>query len=386
MTLLAGILGALLIAFVLAEFFVTFVLPRRVKRDPRIARGILRVGWRGWRLAARRLPPAAADTMLGFYGPLALIAELALWALGLVVGFAALQWATGSHFASGRSIGFADDLFFSGGSLFSAAVSLSPASGVARALFLAEAACGFGVVFIVIGYLPALFQSFSRREVAVSKLDARASSPPSAGALLQHSGERGGWTSLGAYLGEWETWSAELMETHLTYPILAYFRSQHLDQNWLSALTAIMDASSFTLAATPVPEAAGAAEATFALGRHALVDLAFAFRAEPVPPEPPRLAAPEFAELWTLANQSGFELRPEDDARAHLEELRGMYEPYAATLAASLELTLPPWLPPPEAEANWRRADWQTRRGRSRRSPATRRSRPRGGKRRSGSS
>src|SRR5439155_8321727 len=139
----------------------------------------------------------------------------------------------------------------------------------------------FAVLFIAIGYLPALFQAFSRRELAVSQLDPRAGSPPSAGALLERSGTHGGWASLDSYLEEWDTWAAELMETHLSYPILAYFRSQHLNQNWLATLTTILDATAFAIAAAPTGTEAEAAEATFAIGRHAVADLAFTLRTRP---------------------------------------------------------------------------------------------------------
>jgi hypothetical protein len=359
MRVLVGILGALLVVLMLAEFFVTFMLPRRVKRDPRVARKVIRGGWNGWRVLARRLRPAAADTMLGIYGPLSLIGILALWTLGLVFGFAMLQWSTGSHLSGSGPVDFGDDLFFSGGGFLSASTNLTPVNSAARVLFLFEAACGFGVLFIAIGYLPALFQAFSRREVAVSQLDARAGSPPTAGALLERSGRRGGWASLDAYLGEWETWSAELMETHLSYPFLAYFRSQHLNQNWLAALTSILDASAFTLAATPSRGAAEAAEVTFAIGRHAVADLAYMLKAEPEPPNPERLTAEQFGELFVLARESGLELGDEDEAHSRLVELRTKYEPYAAGLARWLELKLPDWLPSPEAEANWRRSAWR---------------------------
>src|SRR5437899_8191503 len=110
MKILVGIVGALLVLLMLAEFFVAFLLPRRVKRDPRLARRVLRLGWHGWRFVARRLSPVAADTMLGFYGPLGLLLMLGLLAFGLIVGFASLQWAAGSHLsAAGGSVGFGDD-------------------------------------------------------------------------------------------------------------------------------------------------------------------------------------------------------------------------------------------------------------------------------------
>jgi hypothetical protein len=351
-----GVAGGLLVVLVLAEFFVTFMLPRRVKRDPRIARRIVRLGWRGWRRAARLLSPPAADTMLGFYGPASVVSLLALWTLGLVLGFAAMQWATGSDLSLGHPATFGDDLFFSAGGFLSAGTGLEPEGTASQALFIFEAASGFAVLFIAIGYLPALFQAFSRREVAISQLDPRAGSPPSAGALIERSGAVGGWESLDEYLGEWETWSAELMETHLSYPFLAYYRSQHLNQNWLAALTTVLDASAFTLASADSPRPAEAAEVTYATGRHALADIALMLNAKPRLPDPPRLDDQAFSRLWELAEGSGLELREQTDARKRLHDLRKAYEPFAVALAGWLELALPSWVPSPEAEANWRRA------------------------------
>jgi hypothetical protein len=363
MKIVVGILGALLVVLMLAEFFVAFLLPRRVKRDPRLARRLIRVGWAGWRLVARRLPPVAADTMLGFYGPLGLLLILALLAFGLIVGFASLQWAAGSHLSrGGGSVGFGDDLFFSAGGFLSAATDLTPADGAARALFLLEAASGFAVLFIAIGYLPALFQAFSRREVAVSQLDPRAGSPPTAGALLMRSGERGGWPDLDAYLADWERWAAELMETHLSYPILAFYRSQHVNQNWLAGLTTVLDTCAFTIAAAPGERDGEAAEITFAIGKHALADLAFQFHAKPFQPVPARLDDRGFAELYAAARQSGLELKPKQEVLPHLTELREKYEPYASALGRVLAIRLPAWLPSPDAEANWRRSAWHRRR------------------------
>ena len=277
--MLVGIAGAVLVVLMLAEFFITFMLPRRVRRDPRIARGIVRGGWRGWRRAAQFLRPRARDTMLGIYGPAIVLGLLVTWTFGLVLGFAAMQWATGSHLASGHSVSFGDDLYFSAGGFLSAEAGLAPEGSFSRVLFILEAACGFAVLFIAIGYLPALFQAFSRREVAISQLDPRAGSPPTAGALIERSAMLGGWASLDAYLGEWEQWSAELMETHLSYPSLAYYRSQHLNQNW-PALTTVLDASAFALAAADSERPPQAAEVTYATGRHALAAIALMLHAK----------------------------------------------------------------------------------------------------------
>ena len=85
MRAVAGILGVALILVMISEFFVAFLLPRRVRRDPRIARGLTRLLWLPWRALARRLPPASADTLLGFFGPFALLFQLVVWTLGIMV-------------------------------------------------------------------------------------------------------------------------------------------------------------------------------------------------------------------------------------------------------------------------------------------------------------
>ena len=45
---------------------------------------------------------------------------------------------------------------------------------------MAEAGIGLGLLAIVIGYLPIIYQAFSRRETSIVLLDARAGSPPTA--------------------------------------------------------------------------------------------------------------------------------------------------------------------------------------------------------------
>jgi hypothetical protein len=354
-----GIAGALLVLAMLAEFFVTFMLPRRVKRDPRFARGLFRAAWRPWRAIAARLPEGVGDTMLGFFGPLWIIATLAIWSLGIILGFACLFWAFDSSLSG--TAHFADDLYYSATAFFSAGTSLNPTSGVGRALQVGEAACGFAVLFVAIGYLPALYQAFSRREVRVSQLDPRAGSPPTAGTLLLQAADRGRFDELGTYVAEWETWTAELMETHLAYPVLGYFRSQHLNQNWLASLVAVVDASAFFVAATPDAGDEGAV-LTFAIGRHALADLAHVFRVHLPESDHERLTRDQFDELHGRLSANGVSLVESDEAWEHLAKLRRAYEPYARGLSAWLALGLPDWIPAGEVEKNWRLAAWQSRR------------------------
>jgi hypothetical protein len=339
-----GVLGAVLIVLMLLEFFVTFLLPRRVKRDPRIARRAFVLIWRPWRFGASRLPPAAGDTMLGFFGPLLLLGLLTLWTLGIMLGFACLHWANETRLQGEHGSGFFQYLYFSGGSFLSASTGLEPQGSWGHVLLLLEAAAGFAVLFIVIGYLPPLYQAFSARETAVSQLDPRAGSPPSAGALLASATRGGEWAELDSYLDEWDTWAAELMETHLAYPALAYFRSQHLNQNWLAALTAILDTCAFRIAAADDPQP-DSAERTLAIGRHAVADLSYNFRIQVERTATRRLDDPTFEELYRLVEENGVPLADRELLRKRLDELRFTYERRAEGLARRLGLSLPSWVP-----------------------------------------
>ncbi|MEA2159883.1 MAG: hypothetical protein QOD66_2263 [Solirubrobacteraceae bacterium] len=341
----------------LAEFFVVFLLPRRVKRDPRIARGLLRSLWVPWKAIGRRLPKIASDTMLGIFGPFWLLMILGVLSVGVILCYWGMQWAASSHFGGPHPATAAHDLYFSAAAFFSASTSTAPTRGLGQVLQVAEAATGFAVLFISIGYLPALFTAFSRREAAVSRLDPRAGSPPTACALLERSGQRGGWPELDAYLREWEVWTAELMETHLSYPILGYFRSQHVNQNWLAALTTIVDACAYAIAYGP-QEAIESSELTFRIGRHALSDLAFAFRPRRMKkgearPSRDRLTADALSHLRRRLEGSGLHVEESSESRERLDELRGSYEPFAATISDHLALELPDWVPGGEVSEDW---------------------------------
>ena len=357
MHVVVGILCCALLALLLVEYFIVFLLPRRVKRDPAIARGLLRSLWIPWRASASRLPPVASDTMLGVYGPLGLLTVLGTLSLGVVLSFAGLHWAFSTNLGGAHAAGFWQDLYYSAGTFVSASTPEAPKDAIGKILQIACAAGGFGVLFIAIGYLPALFQAFSGRETAVSRLDARAGSPPCAATLLERSGTHGGWHELNDYLREWEPWAAELMETHLSYPILGYFRSQHSNQNWLAALTTVVDASAYAIAYGP-PECLGAAELVFRVGRHTLADLAFAFTrrrgAEATGPAEGRLTQEGLRDLHERLEGSGLHSEPDPEAAQRLTELRGSYEPFAVGIANQLALNLPGWLPDGEVRQNWR--------------------------------
>jgi hypothetical protein len=252
-----------------------------------------------------------------------------VWTVGLILGFAS---------SNGRPWAVRAALFSSG-----LPERRRHRSTLVHVIALFEAAIAIGVLFIVIGYLPAVYGSFSRREIAVSQLATRAGSPPAAGVILHRVADRERWLELERDLRDWEAWAADLMETHLSYPILGWYRSQHVSQNWLAALTAMTDVAAFVTAVESDGEVE-AAELTYAIGQHALADLAVQYRVKPEPVD--RLPDEQFVKLYGLVRPALSNPVPCDDAKMRLRELRRAYEAKAAAISRLLAVDLPPWLPP----------------------------------------
>jgi hypothetical protein len=356
----AAAFGAVLVAVVLWEAFETIVLPRRVTRKLRLTRLFYRLTWRPFAVSARWLCPLSRrDAYLAFYGPLSLILLLGLWALGLVVAFGCLHYAGGSALepAHGPASPVLSDFYFSGTTFFTLGLGdVVPTRSRARLLTIVEGGMGFGFLALVIGYFPVIYQAFSRREANISLLDARAGSPPSAAELLRRHRGPDGLAALERLLHEWEHWSVELLETHLSYPVLGYFRSQHSNESWLGALTAVLDASAFLIASMD-GAAARQARLTFATSRHAAVDLAQVFS---TPPErgSNRLSAEMLARMRVELAAAGVAFREGAETDGRLAELRRMYEPYVAALSRHLLQPLPEWHYEKRRRDNWQTSAW----------------------------
>jgi len=355
---LSGLAGAVLLALVLWDAFETIILPRRVSGRIRITKLFYRTTWIPWRATARFLSGRRRDAFLSFFGPLSLIVLLALWAVGIVVSFGLLQWAAGSSLTvAGGVPSFATDLYMSGTTFVTLGLGdVAPRSAVAKALTAVEAGMGFAFLAVVIGYFPVIYQAFSRREVAISLLDARAGSPPSASELLWRHRADPGSAALTDLLRDWERWAADVLESHLSYPPLAYFRSQHYNESWLAALTTILDTSAVVMTGLD-GWCARQAELTFAMARHAVVDLAQVFS---TPPERTveRLTSAQLTKLRERLAVGGLKLRARPDFEERLTELRRMYEPYVDSLARYLAVPLPPWVREVERPDNWQTSAW----------------------------
>jgi hypothetical protein len=354
------IAGVALFLIVLWDAFEAIILPRRVTRKFRLTRFYYLFTWRSWKFYARLIPSRKTrETFLGFFGPISLLFLIGVWAIGLVLAFGMMQYGAGSAVnLSGTNSSLYTDIYLSGTTFFTLGLGdVVPRSGIARLLVVTEAGIGFGFLAAVIGYLPFIYGAFGRREVNISLLDARAGTPPTAGELLRRHSFPEGMDALSDLLKEWEGWSAELLESHLSYPVLAYFRSQHDNQSWIGSLTAILDVCSLAIAGIE-GTCAKQAELTFAIARHAIVDLCQVFSAAPRPLPFDRLPPDTLQKLRRKLAEHGTALSTTQQAEEKLQELRRMYEPYVNALANHLNQSLPSWIPDHKSKYNWQTTAW----------------------------
>jgi hypothetical protein len=348
-----AILGFVMVIIMLWDAFEVIILPRRVTRRIRFARLFYRFIWRLRSILARLIPldrPYA--NYLSYFGPLSLLLLLATWVTGLVTGFAMMQWGlTDQLNVGGLAAPFSTHLYLSGTTFFTLGLGdVLPTGQVGRELVVVEAGLGFAFLGAVVTYLPTIYQAFSRREVRISLLDARAGSPPSAGELLRRNGNE--MSGLEKLLSDWEVWSAELLESHLSYPVLVYFHSQHVNQSWLGALTAILDTCALVIAGFnggPTRQA----KLTFAMARHAVVDLAQNFNISPPAPARDRLPPASFTVLGKMLIETGLNVRYSRETEQKLSELRQMYEPYVEALGEYLLIPIPPWFREKVSPDSW---------------------------------
>ncbi len=341
---LAAIPGLFLILLALLDAFQTVILPRRPSGRLRFTRLFYRATWKPWySLAGLFRHPRRRETILSIFGPFSLVLLTACWALFLILGFGLCYYADGSPLADPLFThpGLRSDIYVSGTTLFTLGLGdVVPKARLVRELLVLEAGLGLGFVAVVIGYFPVLYGAFSRREVNISLLDARAGSPPSAAELMRRHGFAGGAEALVLLLEEWERWSAELLESHISYPLLCFFRSQHTNQSWLSALCAVLDTCALLIASAQ-DHPARQAQLTFAMARRTVADLSRVFDLAPRAPREDRLPAGALPLLHELLGQAGTRVARDAGSIERLNSLRALYEPYVETLSRHLQMPLP---------------------------------------------
>lgn len=366
--LVIGILGC---TITMVDAFQTIILPRRPKGRFRLTRLFYLVTWSPWAAAAGHISnKKAREQFLSIFGPLSLLVLFLLWGSLLIASFACILFGLGTPYLdSSLSSGshpvasVRTDLYVSGTTLTTLGPGdVVPHSQIARFVMVIESGAGLGFVALVISYVPVLYSAFSHREVSVALLDARAGSPPTSSELLARHAFDGGELALIALLAEWERWSAEILESHVSYPILCFYRSQHDNQSWLAALTTILDTCALLITSIDGP-ASRQAQLTFAIARHAAVDLGHLFhldaRLADIAADPNRNRLPDhlFTRLCSSLTRSGIRLCRNHHTAERLNTIRALYEPQVLALSEQLLLPLPLWITEAKTSDQWRKVE-----------------------------
>lgn len=370
MHLVTVVAGIAIILLTLVDAFEAIVMPRRVTRRLRLSRIMVRGIWSVWARTMSRLPRdedregvSLGDRALGIFGPLMLLVLIIIWAGMLIVGFALVLWGIDAAGSAGHTTSAGAYFYFSGTTFFTLGLGdVSPSTGAGQAIVVLEAGMGFSFLALIIGYVPPIISRFGERETEITLLDARAGSPPSAVELLCRLQGQECRAVLDRYLCDWERWTAALLESHLSYPILSYFRSQHERQSWLATLTLILDTCSLLLVGVGDEDGlfpSQQARVTFAIARHTVGDLSQVLLAPPQTPSTDRLSPTALERASELLAENGLWLRPGDGMVRQLEALRDLYEPHITSLAAHVRVRLPGWLPDSSTPDDWETTAWQ---------------------------
>jgi hypothetical protein len=350
------LLGLVLVASVLQDAFEVMLLPRRVQRRWRFVRLYFKAAWWIWSaIARRRSIGARRERLLIIFGPLSMALLFGIWSAVLIFAFGLIQWVAQSQ-GGPASPNLGDQFYMSGVTFFTLGYGdVVPHTSAARIVSVVEAGAGFGLIAVVIGYLPVLYQLFSRREAHVLQLDARAGSPPTAMTMLKRHAESGGLDRVDDVLRTWELWGADLLESHLSYPMLAYYRSQHDDQSWLGALVAVMDVCTLVLIGVEEVQPLQA-RMTFAMARHVVIEIARSLGVSTGhSPDTPRLTHDDFEKLMAGLTDANLRWNGGPESEQTLAAIRATYEPICVALGAFLLIPLPGWIPTDNTPDHWDR-------------------------------
>jgi hypothetical protein len=335
--------GAILVVVTLYDVFQSVVLPRPAVGRVRLSTTFIDVGWRAWRRVAERPRKLQMrEAALAAFAPMMIVALLIIWAFFLVLGYSLIF--SGLHAGlTPQPDSFGTTLFWSVGTMLSFSVQGIEATGVAtRTLVGIEAASGFGLFALVISLLFSLFSSFQRRETAVVALDALAGAPPSGVQILEHCAADDMPEQLAATFDEWRLWTVDVLESHLSYPLLFYFRSSHDNEAWANSFGAVMDAAILVLSAVEgVPE--GHARLMFKVGVHLVADMGQYFRYGDGD-DWPGVEREEWDEACDRLRRAGYRLREPEAAWQAFSRLRSSYATWLNETTKYMGVPPAPWI------------------------------------------
>jgi hypothetical protein len=336
--------GTLIALVTLFDVFQSVVLPRPAVGRVRLSFTLVRFSWRAWRRVAER--PRKLQTReaaLAAFGPMAVVALLVVWALFLILGYALIFSGLNDGLRP-QPDSFGTTIYFSTGRMLAFPVGgIEPVGVATRILTSLEAATGFGLFALVISLLFSLFSAFQRRETAVVALDALAGAPSSGVQLLETCALEHLEDELVTTFDEWRMWTVDVLETHLTYPLLFYFRSSHDNEAWANSFGAVMDAATLVLT-TLDGGPAGHARLMHKIGNHFVADMRNFLRYQPQDDPVPGVEREEFVEACNRLQRAGYQLRDIDTAWAQFSVYRSKYSGWLNDVTKALSVPPAPWI------------------------------------------
>jgi len=339
------LLGIAAIVLALIDVFQSVIVPRAATVTYRMSFAVARSLWALWPHAANLLYGRNADRRENFFAtfaPLALVVTLGVWVVVLVLGYGAILWALRVQITPFPH-SYWDTVYFAGSSLLTIGFGdIVARHGLARFVSLCAGVSGLGVVSITTAYLFAIFGTFQQRETFIVTIAARAGSPPSGVGLLEFALTTSTHESFPSIMREGQRWIASLMESHLAYPILAYFRSSHDDQSWVATLGVLLDASALATTAFDPPKLGEAAVSSM-IGRHAVHDLSSYFHLLGNVADP-GIGRDEFDRAYERLASVGYRLRNRDVAWTDFAELRSEYAGPLNAMARFFQIPPVQWI------------------------------------------
>lgn len=334
--------GAVVVLITMYDVFQSVVMPRPAVGRLRLSFTLVRGGWRAWRkIAERPHKLQTREAALATFGPLAVIGLLVLWGLVFILGFTLLFSGLHAGLAP-QPDSFGTTLFFSAGRMLAFQVGgIEPVGVATRILAGIEAASGFGLFALVISLLFSLFQSFQRREMSVIALDALAGAPPSGVQILESCAKDDMSDELATTFDEWRMWTVDVLESHLSYPLLFYFRSSHDNEAWANSFGAVMDAATLVLTTVdggPV----GHARLMHKMGAHFVADMRqfLGYPEETLT----GVERSEFAEACARLRQTGYRVLDEETAWEAFSRMRSRYAPFLNRITKGLGVPPAAWI------------------------------------------
>lgn len=278
------------------------------------------------------------DSILALYAPTSLLMLPIVWLSLVLLGYMGMFWAVGVR-------PWGEAFLLSGSSLLT--LGYAPVHTLPQTvLSFTEAIIGLGMVALMIAYLPTMYTAFSQRERAVALLEVYAGSPPSAVELIARVHRIHGLRYLEEIWPQWETWFAELEESHTSLSALLFFRSPHPERSWVTAAGTVLDAASLAAAAIdlpPDPRPALCIRSGYLALRQIAGFLRIPYDPDPDPEDPIHVERAEFDEACDRLAGWGVPLKPDRD-RAWLD-YAGWRVNYDAVLLALAALTMAPVAP-----------------------------------------